>query len=257
MRKKVKESNNTELTPEQKAKAKRIRLWINAIGLFIFLAVCAAVVIIAWPYMGKFVKEPGALEEFLQGKGFWGVIIFLAIQILQVVVAIIPGEIVEVAAGVVFGWWWGFILVLLGITIGTFIIFFVFRRTGKPLIEAALGDDRLKKFEKLDKHKNRDKIIFIMFFIIGLPKDIFTYAAAFFDISIWRFFLLTTFARIPAIISSTIAGSSLAKGDIKTTVVIFVITGIISIAGYLFSEKILNKMQKRRKKSPAEDDKAE
>ena len=241
--------NNTEPSELQKAKAKRIRLWINAIGLFIFLAVCTAVVIAAWPYMGKFINEPGALEEFLQGKGFWGVIIFLAIQVLQVVVAIIPGEVVEVAAGVVFGWFWGFVLVLLGITIGTFIIFFVFRRTGKPLIEAALGDNRLKKFEKLDKHKNRDRIIFIMFFIIGLPKDIFTYAAAFFDISIWRFFLLTTFARIPAIISSTVAGSSLAKGDIKTTIIIFVITGIISILGYLFSEKIFKLMQRRRAKS--------
>ncbi len=82
-------------------------------------------------------------------------------QVLQVVVALIPGEFLEVGAGIAFGWFGGFLLAQLGITIGTIIIFLIFRKLGKPIIMRYLGNDKLEKFEKLNNTPKRDLIIFL------------------------------------------------------------------------------------------------
>lgn len=63
----------------------------------------------------------------------------------------------------------------------------------------------------LKKEKNLELIIFIIFFIPGTPKDLLTYIAPFTRIKLKTFLLLTTFARIPSVITSTIGGNALSN----------------------------------------------
>lgn len=215
-------------------------------GIILFLLVCAGITLLAWPYIQGFIKTPEAFPQFVKENGLASVFLYLALQTLQVVVAVIPGEVLEVAAGVAFGWFGGLLLAEAGVAIGTIIIFTVFRRLGKPLVRSLLGPEKLARMEKLSGHPRRDGIIFFIFLIPGLPKDLLTYAAAFFDMTVWRFLLLTLIARIPSILTSTIAGRSIIQKDYKTAVIIFIITSIVAVLGFLFSEKIMKLLEVRR-----------
>jgi len=213
---------------KDKKQSDELSLKLNIAGIALFLLLCAAVTYFSWPYISDFIQTPDAFPEFVSENVLTSIFLYLAMQILQVVVALIPGEFLEVGAGLAFGWFGGLLMAQLGVALGTILIFIIFRKLGKPLIMRYLGKDKIEKFEKLNKNPKRDSIIFFVFLVPGLPKDLLTYAAAFFDISIGRFLALTLIARIPSIVTSTYAGKSIIDGDLLTAAVIFVITGIIA-----------------------------
>ena len=84
----------------------------------------------------------------------------------------------------------------------------------------------------------RERISFLLFFIPGTPKDLLTWAAGFINIRPLRFFAISTVARLPSILSSTLAGASLISGDFTTTVFIFILTGAVSLVGMWLHNKL-------------------
>jgi len=225
-----------------------LSLKLNIAGIIIFLLFCGFAIWLFLPYIKEFANNPESLPGFISDNLLYSIVVFTILRTIQVVVAIIPGEFLEVVAGVAFGWLGGFLLAILGVAIGSAIIFLIFRKLGKPLIMRFVKKEKLEKLQRFNDHPRRDIALFLIFFIPGLPKDITTYAAAFFDITISRFLIITLIARIPSIVTSTVAGYNLIEGNFTTTILIFVITGIFSIAGFIFSEKILTWLDKRRHK---------
>lgn len=218
-------------------KIKKRKLIINIVGLLVFLLICVVVTILIFPYIKNFLKDPIAFKEYIKENGFVGGCLFILVQILQIIVSVIPGEVVEIAGGISFGWFFGLLLCELGVAIGTIIIFIVCKKFGRSIIDIYLGEGKLKRFDKLDKNPKRDNIIFLLFLIPGLPKDMLIYACAFFDISLSRFLLISLIARIPSIITSTIAGELILQKNYASAVIIFIITGAIALMGYLLYEK--------------------
>ena len=96
----------------------------------------------------------------------------------------------------------------------------------------------------LKSKKNIELIIFIIFFIPGTPKDILTYFAPFTRIKLSTFLLITTVARIPSIITSTIGGNALSNQNYHFTITVFIITGIISILGLFAYKSYINRQHK-------------
>lgn len=231
---------------KKKERSRSTNIFINSLGIALFLIVCIFICIYLSPYFETLLEKPDAIREIAEEKGIFAIPIFLILQILQIVIAIIPGEALEVGAGAAFGWFGGFLLSELGIVFGTGLIFFFTRKLGKRFVEIITDGKRLKRFEKLDKSPRRDRIIFLVFFIPGLPKDILTYAAAFFDIGLLKFLTITVIARIPSVISSTLAADFLINGNYITAAVIFIITAVISAFCFLLSEKILAKIEKAK-----------
>lgn len=188
------------------------------------------------------------LKEYITSKGFVGVLILLGFQVLQVVVAVIPGEIVEVIAGLLYGTIGGYIVCTIGILVGSVIIYYTVRALGYKFINNITGGERFAKFKFLHDAKKLDMVIFLLFFIPGTPKDILTYFIPFTKIKPLNFFIISTIARIPSIVSSTFAGASIGDGKWGQTVIIFVVIGAIGILGILFNEKILKKFNRKSDK---------
>lgn len=161
--------------------------------------------------------------------------------------SIIPGEFIEVAAGISFGWFYGFILCEIGIFIASSFIYFLSRKLGKPIIQSFIGKDKFKKLEKFNNSKKRDQIIFWIFFIPALPKDLLTYVASFFDISYKKLMFIILVARIPSIITSTIAGNYIINKEYWKAIIIFIITGVIAVVCYFLSDKIMKKIESHKK----------
>lgn len=223
---------------------KKHRLIIYIVSILIFLSLLIVVLLNVVPNLKSFIDDPILFREYIKENGVIGVIIFLVVQILQVIISIIPGEMVEIAAGISFGWFLGLILCLLGVAIATFLIFFACKKLGKPYIDKLVGKGKLKMFDKLNHSEKRDQIIFLIYLLPGIPKDILTYAAGFFDIKLSKFLILTLIARIPSVITSTLAGHYILEGNYKPVIFIFGIMIIITAISYLSYTLISKKLKK-------------
>ena len=165
----------------------------------------------------------------------------LLLQILQIIVAIIPGEPIEVLMGIMCGTFGGLFLTLAGIFIGQTLVFFAVKKLGIKFAARFVDVNKFSELSFLKHPEKRDGLIFLLFFIPGTPKDILTYFAPFTGINYLRFILLTTLARIPSVVSSTFAGATLSQGSLIKTVLIFAVTGVVGLIGIYINSRITAK----------------
>ena len=233
---------------------------VDFIKFIIFLIILAGLTVLTiqlLPWITSLKDEAGreAFQNYIHAKGVWGIVILIGVQILQVVVAFIPGEPIEVLAGLLYGTWGGYVICTVGILIGTLIIYYTVKGLGMGFITRMVGKGKLDKFKFLHDAKRLEMIVFLLFFIPGTPKDFLTYFIPATKIKPMTFLVLSTIARIPSIISSTFAGASIGEGKWTQTVIVFVVIGTISLVGIVFNEKIMeianakrDKMHSRNKK---------
>jgi uncharacterized membrane protein YdjX (TVP38/TMEM64 family) len=203
---------------------------ISRIVLAAFLV--AAYFVIGRPLLAT-VQNPEGFREWVNGHGVLGWLAMIGIMALQVLVAIIPGEPMEVGAGYAFGAWGGMFLCLAGAFVGQLIIFFFVRKYGVKLVEAFVSREKMHSVRFLNDSRKLDLLTFVLFLIPGTPKDVLSYVAGLTPINMWRFLALTTVARIPSVITSTIVGSALGDGKMKTAIIVFVVTAVVSALGVL------------------------
>ena len=99
---------------EDDKRIKKQRLIIYIISIVIVLALVVVVLLNVVPNIKEYINDPILFREYIKENGIIGVLIFLIVQVLQVVISIIPGEMIEIAAGISFGWLLGLILCMLG-----------------------------------------------------------------------------------------------------------------------------------------------
>ena len=222
----------------------------SSLPIIILIAVMAVLTVILWPYIEALGTEEGRTQfkAWVDGLGFGGWLVTLGIQLLQIFVALIPGEPVELMLGYVWGPWLGTFTCLLGIFIGTATIYFLVRKLGMKFVRKVVGTDDLTKYKFLSNKNKVELTVFILFFIPGTPKDALTYIAPFAPINPVKYLLIATFARIPSIITSTILGDSFAEGNYVLAIIVFIITALISVLGIIFGNKYIEKRQEKAKK---------
>ncbi|MCD8345990.1 MAG: VTT domain-containing protein [Oscillospiraceae bacterium] len=186
------------------------------------------------------------LEAIVERNVVLGVIVYLLLQMLQVVVALIPGGVIQILGGVLFGNFWGPVLCFLGILLGTVLVFSAVRKFGMPLVEAFVDGKGIKRFAFLNDDKKLEATVFILFLIPGMPKDALTYIVPLTKIKPSRFFFLSMLARTPAIILSTVFGTSLSDGNLITAVILFAVVAVLGLVGILFKDKIIEKLRRNK-----------
>ncbi len=238
---------------EEKKKLNIKELIKNSLPIIIFILLLLALTWIFWPYVKALGTEEGrkAFGAWVDGLGFGGWLVTLGIQLLQIFVAFIPGEPVELLLGYIWGPWLGMLTCLVGIFIGTLTIFLLVRRLGMRFVRKIVGTDDLTKYKFLSDKNKVELTVFILFFIPGTPKDALTYIAPIAPISPMKYLLIATFARIPSIITSTLLGDSIADGDYLMAVIVFAVTALISVLGIVFGNRFIAKKQAKAEEREA------
>lgn len=135
-------------------------------------------------------------------------------------------------------------IIFLGAFISSCAIFFAVRKFGRGFLYSFVSKEKIEKLENSKMFSNPRKvytILFILFFIPGTPKDLFVYLAGLLPIKPVKFLLISTFARFPSIISSTIAGSSLVVGNWAVIIITYAITfAFAGIIAYFFNKREKN-----------------
>lgn len=210
-----------------------------SLAVVALLAVLLTLFISGW--LRSFSKDD--FREYIRSFGALGPLVLLGLQILQVFIALIPGEIVETAAGYVLGPWLGTAVCYLGIAVASSLIFTLTRRYGVKLVEVFVSREKINELRFLNTAQKRNMLIFLIFFIPGTPKDLLTYFVGLTDIRLRTFLLLSMVARVPSVISSTFGGYLLGEEKYWGAVILYGITGLLSILGMIVYNRHLKKKQ--------------
>lgn len=186
------------------------------------------------------------IEDWTSRFGFFGWLIIVLINVLQIVIAFLPGEPVELATGVLYGGFWGAVLCVIGVVIGETIVFKLTRRYGLSLVNKIFRRD-VQEMKIFQDEERLEAVTFVLFLLPGTPKDVLTYVAGLSKISMKTFLGITVLARFPSIVSSTIIGGSAISGDFTLTYWAVVITTILGFLGILLKDPVMNWIARRKK----------
>lgn len=186
----------------------------------------------------------------ISNMGVKGIFIVILLQIIQIVIAIIPGQPMEIITGMLYGTWGGLIVCLIGIFLGTTIIFITVRKLGLQFIKVFFKEESINKIRNSKIYKNPDKfeiLMFIIFCIPMVPKDIFVYLGGISPVRTNRFLTIATIGRIPGLFLTVFAGNKLSQGNIKIVVLITVVIILLGLIGYFISQNFQRKMETENK----------
>ena len=211
------------------------RIGFIKIILLIFVAIAfIGMIAYLFPVMKDLSTHEGqlAFKQRIDNSGIFGFLTLFALQFAQIFLVIIPGEPLEILAGMCYGAIGGTIFALISVAISTAVIFGLVRKFGKKFIYQSFDKKKIDKIERSKIFQNPKKIEFILamcFAITGAPKDILVYIGGLLPIKPIRFIVISTFFRLPSIVSSTIVGEYFSEGNWKVSMIVYGITFVLTI----------------------------
>lgn len=216
------------------------------IGIAILVLIVIGTAIL-FQYVGspliRVVSDPPAFREWVDSHGLYSRLAFMGMVILQILVAVIPGEPFEIAAGYAFGAVEGTILCLAATTLGSLLTFWLVRRFGIRLVRIFFTEEQLASVRFLKFSQKRDFLFFIVYMLPGTPKDLLGFFAGLTDIRFGTWLLICSVGRFPSVVTSTVGGNALGTERYWLALVVFAVTLVITALGYL----IYRAIQKRHK----------
>lgn len=221
------------------------RRWFGILSILVFAAVLVLLTFFFSKVLSPYLGSTEELRTFLNSYGWKGYLILMGLQCLQVVVALIPGEVIELGAGYAYGAVRGTAICLIGVAISSALIFLLVKRIGVSLVEMFMPREKIHQLRFINNEKKLKRVVFLLFFIPGTPKDILTYFVGLTNMTLSEFLSITLIARIPSVLSSTISGQMLGDENFLTAGIVYAITGVLSVLGYLLYNRIVQKRQNK------------
>jgi len=221
--------------------ATRRKRLVSIASVAILIALSVVLCLTVGRQLVRFASDGAGFRAWVQSHGFWGKAAYVGIVALQIVVAIIPGEPIELAGGYAFGAWQGLLLAEIGILAASAAVFLFVKRFGTAAVEAFVPREKIEAFRFLQDSRRRNAIIFLLFFIPGTPKDVLTYFVGLTPMRLGEWLLITGVARVPSVLSSTYVGAAAGNADWRTAAVVYAVTGVVSAVGALFYRRYTKK----------------
>ncbi|MBO5742862.1 MAG: TVP38/TMEM64 family protein [Clostridia bacterium] len=234
-------------TPSEEKLLKRKRIFA-LISFAVLLCVISFLTYFLIVRFSKIAKSGEEFNDFIKGYGTYGAFVAIGIQILQVFIALIPGEFVEIGMGYAYGWFEATLYSLLGVAIGSSLIFLLVKKFGIRFVEIFVSSDKINELKFIRSEEKLKRLTFILFFIPGTPKDLITYFIGLTRISLKDFLAITLFARIPSVVSSTVGGNFIGEKRYVEAVILFVVTALISLIGIKLYNILLKKIKEKAKR---------
>lgn len=219
------------------------------IGLATMVVVLLFAAAVSW-YVGipmlRFWNRPEQFRLWVNARGAWGPVIYVGMVVFQVVLALIPGEPVEIVGGYAFSFWAGTLLCVMGTVLGSLLVFFMVRVFGVKLVKLFFPLEKINSLQFLANDRRRDTLAFLIFFIPGTPKDLVTYFVGLTPMKWHTFLFISMVARLPSVVTSTAGGSALGLQNYTTAAVVFGVTAFISAGGWLLYNQYVKKRQRKK-----------
>jgi len=239
--------NDYECSTDERLYLRRKRI-IAIISVILFVAFSMFVIfVVAGPFL-EMIDDPAAFRAWVDGRRLLGRLAVIGIICLQAVFSFLPAEPMEISSGYAFGSFEGALLCSIGFLIAGIIMFSLTRLWGIKLVELFVSREKIYSLKYIKDPKKLRILVFILFFIPGIPKDLLTYFFALTPIKMWEFLLISTCARFPAIISSSIVGNALGEQRYKAAIIVFAVIAVVSLVGIWVYKKYFHHTSQNEKK---------
>ena len=218
--------------------------WVFAAAFVVFVVFCVLTSWLVGVPMVEFANDPERFREWVDASGIWGRVLFVGMVVLQVVVAFIPGEPVELAAGYAFGFWEGSALTMAGFLLGSWLVFALVRKFGVKLVEVFFHKNKIAELRFLQNPRKAKIIAFLLMLIPGTPKDFLSYFAGLTPLTLSQWLRIVALARIPSLVTSSLTGAAAGEENYLLSGVMLAVTLIISISGILYYRHICKQENK-------------
>ena len=177
------------------------------------------------------------LKVVLRSYGPYSPLVFILLQVIQVVVAPIPGGPIEFLGGYVFGVWAGMLYSTIGLILGSWIAFTIARIFEKRAVEKFVSPELRKRFDYLIGHEGVI-LSFLLFLIPGFPKDALCYILGLTPMHLGIFLIISTIGRIPGTLMAILQGAKIYQHQYKTFLILLGISALLILVFYIYHENI-------------------
>ncbi|GAA0538663.1 TVP38/TMEM64 family protein [Halorubrum ejinorense] len=218
--------------------AAAIGVAVLAVGLYVLVS----------RYAG-FLTDATALRAWLDGFGIFAPLVFIALQALQVIVAPIPGQVVAVVAGYLFGSFWGTVYSLTGVLIGSAIAFSLSKRFGRSFVENVLHEDVVARFDGFVETVGIPGL-FAFVVVPGLPDDAICFLSGLTKWSLPTFIAVIAVGRLPAYVLAVYAGGEIASGRFLSAIALLALIVVASAVGYYKQDAVRDLVERFEPRLP-------
>jgi len=216
----------------------RLRRVLSLLGFPSLIAVLGLLALVFHSEFAGLFRSAESIRAWVASNGGLAPLAFAALQVVQVIVFFIPGEVVQIAGGFAFGLWGGTLWSVIGILVGSLFNFAVGRLLGRPFVEAVFGVERTRRVEEATAGGKAAAGFFLLFAIPGIPKDLLTYAAGASRLRFGAFILVSTLGRLPGIVGSAYMGSAVFDQDYLAAIVVVSIASVLFVCGLVFRDQL-------------------
>ena len=219
-----------------------IQLWLVGIAIVALIGYLTWDIIATGPLMRLLTNR----DELIAGVESWGIfapLLYIILQVIQTVVAPIPGQVVGSIGGFIFGPW-GILWTSIGTLLGCYIVFKLSKRFGRPFLEKIFKKSAIERFDFIINSKSAALILFLIYLLPGFPDDLICYIAGLTTLPIRKLILILILGRLPVIIVTNYFGAGITtnlSGVIAISIVAVILLGI----GVWQRERIIDFLKKR------------
>lgn len=222
-------------------KQDRKKLLFSIFKVFLLLVIVVGIPLYVFFTYGDLLRSFKSIEDvvvFLEKYQSQSMLVYVGLQIIQIVISFIPGQAFQMAAGYLYGFWTALGLAMLGAILGTIITFYLAKLLGRDFLHMAFGEEKMKYYiEKLNS-KKAYTIVFLIYLIPGIPKDMVSYAAGLSEIKFKPFVILSAVGRLPGMVGCLLMGNLLESKNYTGVIIIGVIAVIAFALCLIYKKKL-------------------
>jgi len=188
-------------------------------------------------------QDQQEFKKTISSFGAYAPLAYIILQVLQVVIAPIPGGAIEFLGGVLFGVKAGFIYSMIGLTLGSWLAFSLARIFEKIAVEKFVSEQTRKKFDYLVEHQGVI-LSFILFLIPGFPKDALCYILGLTPMHLGIFLIISTIGRIPGTLIACLQGGKAFDHQYYTFGVLLGVSFLVILVFYIYHDEIHHLVKK-------------
>ena len=222
-------------------KENKRRVIISVVKIIVLLLIVVGIPIYIWFFHGDWIKSIENIDDvvaFLEKYETQSIFVYIGLQIVQIVISIIPGQVFQMAAGYIYGFWPALLFAMTGALLGTTLSFMLAKVLGRDFLHIFFGEEKMSYYIERLNSKKMYAIVFFLYLIPGIPKDMVSYAAGVSEIKFKPFIIISALGRLPGMIGCLLMGDMMMEENYTGAVIIGVFAVITFALCIIFRKKI-------------------
>lgn len=228
-------------TNKKKKLRKKFKLFSTIFKLALLLFILIGLPLYLYFFQHDLIENFSSMENveaFFNDYKAQSVFIYIGTQILQIVICIIPGQWLQFAAGYMYGFWLGYLYSMIGAFLGSVLTYYIAKILGHDAMHLIFGEEKIRKMLRTLNSKKAVVLVFIIFLIPGVPKDLCNYVAGLSEMKLKPFLIVSLIGRTPGMMGSLLIGRQIQIGGYMSAAIIAGVAVVLFILGIIFRKQL-------------------